>query len=90
MPYSTRNAATATRPTLTIGDAADHGARAHASRAKVGGTPVHARDYFFREVERALKKGKQKNQLQQSRGAPNVAIEARENSRIDNRRRGRA
>jgi hypothetical protein len=33
---------------------------------------------------------KAKNQLQQSRGAPNVVIEARENSRIDNRRRGMA
>jgi hypothetical protein len=44
----------------------------------------------FREVERTLKKGSQKNQLQQSRGAPNVAIEARENSRIDNCRSGRA
>jgi hypothetical protein len=47
-----------------IDDAADHAREAHAGhspagRAKVGGVPVHARDYFFVEIERTLK-GKNK------------------------------
>jgi hypothetical protein len=72
----------ATRPTLKIGDAAIMAREAHAEhrpagRAQVGAVPVRTR-LFFREVVHQ----KAKNQLQQSCGAPNVGIEARENSRI--------
>jgi hypothetical protein len=80
----------ATWPTLKIGDAADHGARGARRtpprRPGSGwcGSCPHATIFSRGCAQKA------KNQLQQSRDAPNVAIEARENSPIDNRRRGRA
>ena len=70
--------------TLKIGAAADHvtrGAPNTAPRpARVGTMPVHARDHFFARL------GAGNKQIQQSRGAPNLMLEALENSRIHNRR----